>query len=265
MYLNQIVKQRQRRIQQEKANCSLDQIKKQARQVTREGRSLKTTLEQKGVGIIAEIKRASPSLGVICEVEKIERHVQSYEEGGACAISVLTELDYFLGQYEDLEKVRGCTDLPLLNKDFIIDEWQIYKAKCIGADIILLIVAILTEKQLQEYRQLASLLGLEVLIEVHDEKELRRALKVGPDLLGINNRNLKTFEVSLAQTLELMPHIADTTCVISESGIKTSEDIKALHAKGVKGFLIGETLMGAARPDQKIKELLGGVSDDVPN
>ncbi|GGE77833.1 indole-3-glycerol phosphate synthase TrpC [Priestia taiwanensis] len=208
------------------------------------------------LAIISEIKRASPSKGDINIGINIIEQAKQYEAYGASAISVLTDEVFFKGSYEDLRQVRECVDVPILCKEFIVDEIQIYKAKSVGADIILLIVAALTKERLQQLYKCAVSLGLEVLVEVHDEEELDIALSIRPDLIGINNRNLKTFEVSLETTERLAEKAkAHGVFVISESGIRTKEDVLRLHKARVDGMLIGETFMRAENVEEMFNEL----------
>jgi indole-3-glycerol phosphate synthase len=193
--------------------------------------------------IIAEVKKASPSKGAIAlEVVPRERASQ-YAQAGAAAVSVLTDRNYFQGSIEDLESVRGAVSLPILRKDFIVDEVQIDEAYEAGADAILLIVAALQRNRLVELREYAKHLGLDVLVEVHEEEELDAALSVHPEVLGINHRNLHTFEVSLETTERLMPFIPRAIPVISESGIRSREDAERMANAGANGLLVGETLM----------------------
>ncbi|EDL66152.1 indole-3-glycerol phosphate synthase TrpC [Bacillus sp. SG-1] len=208
-------------------------------------RSLFTALHASTVlGIIAEIKRASPSKGEIVSTVEPAEQAKIYEQGGASAISVLTDKDFFNGSIEDLKKVRREVDLPLLCKDFFIDEIQIDRAKDAGANIILLIVAALPQGRLHELNQYALSQGLEVLVEIHDEEEAERAAALGPNIIGINNRNLKTFEIDLANTERLAPLLNDKDrVVISESGMKTREDAVRAATAGADGVLVGESLM----------------------
>ncbi len=193
--------------------------------------------------IIAEVKKASPSKGAIAlDVVPIERAAQ-YAEAGAAAVSVLTDRTYFQGSIDDLVSVRGAVSLPILRKDFIVDEVQIDEAYEAGADAILLIVAALPSNRLVELSEYAKHLGLDVLVEVHEEEELDSALTVNPDVLGINHRNLHTFEVSLETTERLMPLIPTGIPVISESGIRSREDARRMANAGAQGLLVGETLM----------------------
>jgi len=179
----------------------------------------------------------------------------SYQEAGACCLSVLTDVSFFQGSDEYLKAARAAVKLPVLRKDFIIDEYQIYEARALGADCILLIVSILSDEQLNAFHCIAKDLSMDVLVEVHDEKELARALSINPDILGINNRDLRNFEVSLNTTITLKKQIDRNTLVITESGIKTTEDVQKMMDEGVYGFLIGETFMREGDPGEKLLDL----------
>lgn len=224
---------------------------------TRTPLSLVQSLKEKApVGIIAEIKRHSPSKGMLQENVDPVLQAKQYEQAGAAAISVLTDYPFFKGQFADLAAVRTAVNIPILCKDFIIDEVQIKKAKSVGADVILLIVAALSSAQLEQLHNTAIAEGLEVLVEVHDEEELERALAIGANIIGINNRNLSTFVVSLETTVELAKHpaLADVM-LISESGIVTGEDVLKVQKAGANGILVGETLMRSEDIAETMREL----------
>jgi indole-3-glycerol phosphate synthase len=206
--------------------------------------------------IIAEVKRASPSKGLIrdnCEPVEVAK---DYAGHGASAISVLTEERFFQGSLSYLEQIRGTVALPLLRKDFIIDPYQLTEARSYGADAVLFIAALLEPSRLRELREQATALSLDMLVEVHTEEELNAAIKAGAQLVGINNRDLKTFEVSLATTERLAPLIPTGMVAVCESGIDTVEQIRRVEELGIHVFLIGEALMRAAQPGKKLKELL---------
>ena len=217
---------------------------------------IKALMAAPGVAIIAEAKKASPSKGVIQPDFDPVRIARKYREGGAHCLSVLTDVDFFQGALEYIPLVRAIVDLPVLRKDFIIDPLQIEEAHIVGADAILLIAAILDVVQLREYRQLAESLGMDVLVEVHDERELEAALEAESRLIGINNRNLNDFSVSLETTFRLLQQIPTHIPVVSESGIATVDDMKRLKAVGVKAALIGESLMRAGQQDLLLREFL---------
>ncbi|MEN8175254.1 MAG: indole-3-glycerol phosphate synthase TrpC [Pseudomonadota bacterium] len=206
-------------------------------------------------GVIAEIKKASPSKGVLREDFQPAEIARSYAANGAACLSVLTDVDYFQGGDEYLRQARAACDLPVIRKDFIIDPYQVYEARAIGADCILLIVACLEDGQMRELNDLAQELGMDVLIEVHDGEELERALQVSNRLLGVNNRNLRTFEVSLETTLDLMDKIPADRILVTESGIHTREDVKLMRDQGVDAFLVGEAFMRAEDPGARLAEL----------
>ncbi len=207
--------------------------------------------------IIAEVKKASPSKGVIREDFDPVAIARAYERCGAAAISVLTDEKFFQGRLEHLEAVRREVAVPLLLKDFIIDPYQVWEARAVGADAILLILAALPgDSLLAHLSRAARDLGMDVLWEVHDEDELRRLVPFGPRLVGINNRNLRTFEVSLATTRKLMPHVPDGAIAVSESGFFRREELELMRGWGVGAFLIGESLLRAADPGAALEELL---------
>ncbi len=219
----------------------------------------KYLLREDKSGIIAEIKRMSPSKGVINPHVSVERTSIGYMQAGASALSILTDKQFFAGSNDDLTTARKFNFCPILRKDFIIDEYQIVEAKSIGADAILLIAAALEPKKLKELCAVAHALGLEVLMEVHDDMELNNNLKAGADLIGVNNRNLKTFEVSVETSKRLSKLIPDSVVKVSESGIESPEVILDLKNYGYRGFLIGQTFMQNSRPERAamdfIKEL----------
>lgn len=208
------------------------------------------------MGIIAEIKRQSPSKGMLQENVDPVQQAKQYEQAGAAAISVLTDYPFFKGQFADLSAVREGVNIPILCKDFIIDEVQIKKAKSVGADVILLIVAALEQEQLERLYRFASAEEMDVLVEVHDESELERALEIGATVIGINNRNLSTFVVDLQTTVKLAEHPALAEVVlISESGIVTGEDVMRVQKAGANGVLVGETLMKSDDIAKTMQEL----------
>ena len=205
--------------------------------------------------VIAEIKKASPSRGIIRADFRPAQIATSYRKGGAACLSVLTDRDFFQGGDDCLEEARAACDLPVLRKDFTIDPYQVVEARAIGADAVLLIVAALEDGQLRELADTALEVGVDVLVEVHNRDELERALVLSIPLVGINNRDLHTFETRLETTLDLLPHIPDNRLVVTESGIHTTGDVARLRAAGVQTFLVGEAFMRAADPGEKLREL----------
>ncbi len=207
--------------------------------------------------VIAEIKKASPSKGVIREDFVPADIAQSYAEHGAACLSVLTDRDFFQGSADYLKQARASCDLPVLRKDFIVDAYQVYEARVMGADCILLIAACLDDAQMAELEVLAHSLGMAVLVEVHDAEELDRALKLKTRLLGINNRNLRTFEVSLNNTLDLLPRVPADRLLVTESGILSGADVTTMRDAGVHAFLVGEAFMRAPDPGAALAKVFG--------
>lgn len=217
--------------------------------------AIQTKLDQGQSAVIAEIKKASPSKGVLREHFVPAEIAKSYEQGGAACMSVLTDADFFQGHEDYLKQARAACSLPAIRKDFLVDEYQIYEAKSIGADCVLLIVACLSQQQLADLTGLSHELGMDVLIEVHDGEELDVALTVDNPLVGINNRNLHTFEVSLNNTYQLLDRIPDNRIVVTESGIHTSADVADMRAHQVNAFLVGEAFMRAENPGDELAKL----------
>jgi indole-3-glycerol phosphate synthase len=205
--------------------------------------------------VIAEIKKASPSKGILRDPFDPVAIAKSYQTHGAACLSILTDVDFFQGSMDYLKQARNATDLPVIRKDFIIDPYQVYQARAIGADCILLIAASLSDKEMVGLTELARSLGMDVLIEVHDGEELERALKIPLPLIGINNRNLHTFEVSLQTTLDLLPRIPKNRIVVTESGILTADDVQLMRQHHVNSFLVGEAFMRATEPGQALQNL----------
>ncbi|MGB5371042.1 MAG: indole-3-glycerol phosphate synthase TrpC [Flavobacteriaceae bacterium] len=218
--------------------------------------SLARGLRNRGAGIIAEHKRRSPSKSVINQDVSVQDVALGYQKAGARGMSVLTDGKYFGGSLDDLLLARATTQMPLLRKEFIIDEYQIIEARAYGADLILLIAAILTRAQIKSFSELAKSLQMEVLLEVHNEAELNRSVMPGIDLLGVNNRNLKTFEVSLETSKSLAQKIPDEFLKVTESGIGKVDSIKDLMQYGYQGFLIGEQFMASENPGESAREFI---------
>ncbi|MCB1842876.1 MAG: indole-3-glycerol phosphate synthase TrpC [Halioglobus sp.] len=205
--------------------------------------------------VIAEVKKASPSKGVIREDFDPAQIAVSYSEGGAACLSVLTDVDFFQGADEYLQAARSACSLPVLRKDFTVDPYQVVEARALGADAILLIVAALEDSRMRELAAAAAEHGLDVLVEVHDRAELERALGLGLTLVGINNRDLHTFDTRLETTLELLPHIPAGRVVVTESGIHSVEDVQRMRSAGVHAFLVGEAFMRSPSPGEKLRAL----------
>ncbi|HTI34253.1 MAG TPA: indole-3-glycerol phosphate synthase TrpC, partial [Miltoncostaea sp.] len=215
---------------------------------SRRGRPFSEALIAEGISLIAEMKRASPSKGPIRPEATVTEVVSAYQLAGASAVSVLTEPNWFGGSLDDLVEARAACDLPLLRKDFVVDEYQLLEARVAGADAVLLIVAALERGRMEELMGAASDLGLDVLVEVHDEKEVETAVESGAELIGINNRDLHSLEVDLETTFELLADVPAGTVVVAESGITENEDVERLERAGVDAILVGEALMRADDP-----------------
>ncbi len=209
-----------------------------------------------GLGLIAEIKKASPSKGLIRKDFAPADHARAYQAGGAACLSVLTDMDYFQGHRDYLVAARNACTLPVLRKDFMVDPWQVAEARAMGADAILLIVAALDDSRMGDMEQAASDLGMDVLIEIHDEAELERALRLQSRLIGINNRDLKSFQTDLATTLRIAPLVPGDRLIIAESGIAGSGDVARLADAGIRNFLVGETLMRRDDVEDATRNLL---------
>ena len=217
--------------------------------------AIENKIAQGKSAVIAEIKKASPSKGVIRHDFDPAAIAQSYEKGGAACLSVLTDVDFFQGSDAYLLLAREACSLPVIRKDFIIDPYQVYEARAISADCILLIVAALSDDQLMDLSDLANYVGMDVLVEVHDEQELERALKLNTRLIGINNRNLRTFDVNLQTTIDLLPKIPKDRIVVTESAIHAPDDVSLMRQHNVNTFLVGEAFMRADDPGAKLAEL----------
>lgn len=262
--LEEIAQKRKADIEQRKQRVSLEKIKEEAERKAENEKKAGTfgyrfldALKKDGIGFICEVKKASPSKGLIAEKFPYVEIAKEYEKAGASAISVLTEPEYFLGKDEYLKEIKKNVSIPLLRKDFTIDEYQIYEAKVIGADAVLLICALLDDETLRRFYQIAKQLGLSALIETHDEEEVRRALELRPDIIGVNNRNLKTFTVDIHNSTRLRALVPKEVVFVSESGIKTAEDVKTLRENHTDAVLIGETLMRSVDKKQVLDELRG--------
>jgi len=241
--LQKIVANTKTNLVHKKAEFPLEKIKSSLENLKLPRGKFKDNISSKDEAIIAEIKKASPSAGIIKEDFEPTKIAMEYESFGASALSILTEEDFFMGSIEYLKDVKKITSLPILRKDFMIDEYQIYESKLIGADCILLIASILTDQQIEDFITIAKKLELDYLIEVHDENELKRVDRFEDALIGVNNRNLETFEVDLNNSVRLRNSFRQNNIFIAESGIKSREDMNYLKMNKIKVFLIGESLM----------------------
>tara|TARA_Y100000766_G_scaffold131679_1_gene113226 strand:- start:129 stop:917 length:789 start_codon:yes stop_codon:yes gene_type:complete len=256
-YLDKILSTKVLEVDQQKSLLNLDDIKLRIDDASPSKGFINAIQERnkKGlVSVIAEIKKASPSKGIIREDFSPTEIAKQYETNGATCLSILTDEKYFQGSLDYLKQVRTQVEIPLLRKDFIVDEYQIYQSKLYGADCILLIVSALTDNQLIEYKSIAEELSLDVLVEVHNQQELERILTMNFSLIGINNRNLSTFEVSLETTKDLSSLLGEAT-LVSESGIRNKKDIEEILSYGVLNFLVGESFMRAEDPGNELKKL----------
>jgi len=253
--LDQIAASKCREVEERKFRRPVHELEKMSF-FKRPATSLREALQKKaGAGIVAEFKRRSPSKGLINAMAGVKEVVTAYEKGGACGISVLTDAPYFGGSLEDLMVARECSACPLLRKDFIIDEYQIIEARSHGADVVLLIASLLSFSQIKQFSSVARSLGMEVLLELHEEKELEK-IPDGISMVGVNNRNLKTFHVSVEQSVLLAGKIPSGMIKIAESGISSPAVISELFSHGYKGFLIGECFMRESNPGEAFEKFI---------
>ena len=259
-FLRRILGKKREEIKAAKQRTPLQELRAQAGAAppARDLIAALTDANRPGRAIIAEVKKASPSKGLIRADFDPVAIARTFQAHGARAISVVTDAPFFQGRLDDLRAIRAAVSLPLLRKDFILDPYQVYEARAAGADAALLIAAALPDDQLAELYSLVHELGMAALLEVHDEPELLRALALKPRLLGINNRNLASFQTDLGTTLRLLPACPASSRVVSESGLNRPEDLERLRRAGVAAFLIGEALMAAADIGAKLRELVGG-------
>ena len=261
--LEKIAEKRKIDIAKRKEKISLEEIKKSAlekaeAELAADGAFLfpfEKSLRKEGIGFICEVKKASPSKGLIAEDFPYLQIAKDYEMAGAAAISVLTEPEYFLGKDKYLQEIAVAVKTPVLRKDFTVDEYQIYEAKTLGASAVLLICSLLEDETLQHFLNVAHSLGLSVLVEAHDEDEVKRALAAGAKIIGVNNRDLKTFQVDICNSVRLRQMVPSDIVFVSESGIKTAEDISVLRRNGTNAVLIGETLMRSENKRKMLAEL----------
>lgn len=241
--LDEIVEKTKIKIAEKKQGLSLEELRSKLDFENLKASNFKKSIQDKTESVIAEIKKASPSAGIISENFDPILKAKEYESFGASALSILTEEDYFLGDIEHLKDVKALTSLPILRKDFIIDEYQLYESKLIGADCILLIASILNDKEIEAFSKLSDDLCLDYIIEVHDEEELSRVECFSKAIIGVNNRDLKTFEVDINNSINLKKVFKGDNIFVAESGIKSQKDIKHLREHNINVFLIGESLM----------------------
>lgn len=259
MILDKIAAAAKVRIEQDKNNITFDTMKHLAQAINQNtGFPFEKAITEKGIHFICEVKKASPSKGIIAEDFPYTEIARDYEEAGASCISVLTEPDFFKGSDVYLTEIRQLVSIPVLRKDFILDPYQIYQAKVIGADCILLIASLLPEDTIREYIKLCDSLGLSALVEAHDEREIVSAVLAGARMIGVNNRNLKTFEVDISNSERLRKLVPEHILFVAESGIKSCSDIEQLRNAKVNAVLIGETLMKSPDKKKMLQELRGG-------
>jgi len=256
MILDELVASTKKLLAERKSRIPIAEVE-QAAAKQAPPRDFAAALEGQSIKLIAEVKRASPSKGLLAPNLDAALTAGTYEKSGAAAISVLTEPEYFKGSLADLEAVRAAVKLPIMRKDFIVDPYQIYEARACGADAVLLIVTILSPDELRNLLQTVHSLGMKALVEVDSRQELEQAMVLDPEVIGINNRNLADFSVKLETTLELHCLIPKGKVIVSESGIHTRDDVKKLEGAGVNAILVGEALVASADPAAKIRELLG--------
>lgn len=266
MILQQIAEETVRRVREEKEICSLSEMKRKAEKPAskeqfkirnREPFLFQKILATEGFHFICEVKKASPSKGVIASEFPYLEIAKEYEAAGAACISVLTEPNHFQGRKEYLKEISETVTIPVLRKDFIVDEYQIYEAKLLGATAVLLIAALLDEKKLRGFLKICNELMLSALVETHDDAEIQIAVNAGASLIGINNRNLNNFQVDINNCIRLRPLIPDGITVVAESGIETAEDIQRIHSAGISAVLIGETMMRCTDKKDMLKKLRG--------
>jgi len=256
--LNKILARKVEENKERSAKVSTDELKKQIEAADKPRgfiQSMRDKIAAGDAAVIAEIKKASPSKGVMRENFIPADIAKSYAANGAACLSVLTDEDYFQGCTEYLKQARAACELPVIRKDFIIDDYQVYEARAMQADCILLIVAALDDDKLKSLLKLANDLGMDVLMEVHDEDEMRRALKTDCELIGVNNRNLRTFETSLDTTLRMQTMVPNERLLVTESGIHTADDVSMMRENNVHAFLVGEAFMKVDEPGEKLAEL----------
>ena len=261
MILDDLAAATRARVERKKAQIPLETVKEQALNLAAKEGTFTFPFEQaiakEGISFICEVKKASPSKGIIAEDFPYLEIAREYEKAGADCISVLTETDYFKGEDRFLREINDAVQIPTIRKDFIIDEYMIYEAKLLGASCVLLIAALLDTETIRQYKAICDQLGLSALVEAHDEKEVEMALKAGARIVGVNNRNLKDFTVDINNSVRLREMVPENILFVSESGMKTRQDIERLEQNGTNAVLIGETLMRSADKKAALQELRG--------
>ena len=257
--LDELAGYAKKRVAEEKIKISLDEIKKSAFSMPKGNFSFEKALKKEDIAFICECKKASPSKGIIAENFPYLEIAKDYEKAGADCISVLTEPSRFLGSDKYLQEIANAVNIPCLRKDFTVDEYMIYQAKLLGASAVLLICSILDKCQIKEYIDICDTLGLSALVEVHDEKEIETALQSGARIIGVNNRNLKDFSVDTDNSRKLRELVPNDVIFVSESGVKTPEDVQKLRNIGANAVLVGETLMRAENKREMLFKLKGKI------
>lgn len=257
--LDELAEFARKRVEEAKERISADEIKTKAKALPKGNFEFEKALRKNDLAFICECKKASPSKGLIAEYFPYLEIALEYEEAGADCISVLTEPSRFLGSDDYLKEIAKNVSLPCLRKDFTVDEYMIYEAKLLGAKAVLLICSILTEKQIKDYIEICDELGISALVEAHDENEVKSAINAGARIIGVNNRNLKDFTVDTENSKRMRELVSENIIFVSESGVKSAEDVALLREIGANAVLIGETLMRAENKKEKLAELRGGV------
>lgn len=257
MILEKLAQSTRKRVEQAKERKSLEELQRCAQELPRRSSAFAQALSAPGVSFICEVKKASPSKGVIAEKFDHLQIARDYEAAGASAVSVLTEPEYFLGSDVYLREIKQKVQIPVLRKDFTVDAYQLYEAKALGADAVLLICALLDGDTIRRYLSVCEELGLSALVEAHTESELETAIEAGAKIIGVNNRDLKTFSVDITRCIRLRKLVPQEILFVAESGIKTAEDIRILQQAGVDAVLVGETLMRSADKKAALSVLRG--------
>lgn len=261
MILDDLANATRRRVEKKKKEVPFEEVKKEALRLAGSEEvfsfPFEKAIQKEDISFICEVKKASPSKGIIAEAFPYLEIARDYERAGADCISVLTETDYFKGEDRFLREINDAVSIPTIRKDFIIDPYMIYEAKCLGASCVLLIAALLDTDTIKEYKKICDALGLSALVEAHDEKELESAIRADARMIGVNNRDLKTFTVDINNSIRLRNSVPKEILFVAESGIQTSDDIEALRKAGVNGVLIGETLMRSNDKKAMLERLKG--------